>query len=87
MEFRHTAGLASGYGLLVISLLTVINAIRGVAIVVLGSFPVTAGAFFVITNLGIALVAGLGGYVVLQRVRRTGGGYGVNLDWGRVLGP
>lgn len=38
-------------------------------------------------NLGTTLVGGTGGYVILQRVRRTGAGYGVGLNWGRVLGP
>lgn len=87
MDFRRTVGLAFGYGLLAIALFAVMNALRIVALALLGSFPVTVGIFFVMTNLGIALVIGTGGYVVLQRVRRTGGGYGADLSRGRVLGP
>jgi hypothetical protein len=48
---------------------------------------ITDAVFFVMASLGAAFVVGTGGYVVLQRVRRTGAGYGVNLGWGRVLGP
>ena len=87
MDVRRAAGLAFGYGLLVIALLAAVNALRVVALVVFGSVPVTVAVFAVMVNLGAALVVGTGGYVALQRVRRTGAGYGVGLDWGRVLGP
>ncbi|SEL79735.1 hypothetical protein SAMN04488691_10869 [Haloferax larsenii] len=87
MNFRRAAGLVFGYGLLAIALFTVVNSVRGVARVLFGSLPITAGVFFVMANLGAALIVGTGGYVVLQRVRRTDAGYGVDLDWGRVLGP
>jgi hypothetical protein len=87
VEYRRTAGLALGYGLLAIALFSAVNAVRIATLGFLGSITVTRAVLFIMSNLGITLVVGTGGYVVLQRVRRTGGGYGVDLDWGRVLGP
>jgi hypothetical protein len=86
VEVRRAAGLVFGYGLLVLALLAAVNALRIGALGLLGSFPVTDTVFSLMVNLGAALVVGAGGYVTLQRV---GGieGYGVDLDWGRVLGP
>lgn len=87
VKFCRAAGLTFGYGLLMIALLAVGNALRIVALILLGTSPGPTFAFFIMVNVGTALVIGTGGYVVLQRVRRTGAGYGVDLDWGRVLGP
>ncbi|MFD1600300.1 hypothetical protein [Halobellus rarus] len=87
VRFRRAAGLAAGYGLLTIALLAVVNAVRIVTLTLLGSHAYPIAVFFAIVNLGIGLLIGTGGYVVLQRARRHGAGYGVDLDWGRVLGP
>lgn len=86
VKLRRAVGLAFGYGLLLIALLAVLNALRIVAMILLGAPPDSTSVFFVMVNLGTTLVVGTGGLVVLQRVRHTGG-YGANLDWGRVLGP
>lgn len=86
MSARRVAGFAFGYGLLAVAVVAVANALRLVVLGAVGSIVVTDAVFFVMGNLGGALVVGTAGYVVLQRVRRTGGGYGVDLDWGRVLG-
>lgn len=87
MNVRHVAGLALGYALVAIALVTAGNAARIIALGFLGSLLVTRIVFYTMVNLGIALVVGTGGYVAIQRARRIGGGYGVDLDWGRVLGP
>jgi uncharacterized membrane protein len=87
VNFRRAAGLAFGCGLLLLALLAGVNALRIVVQILLGSSPDAVSVFFVMVNLGTALLVGTGGYVVLQRVRRTGAGYGVDLGWGRVLGP
>lgn len=87
MHVRRAVGLAFGYGLLAVALLAAVNALRFVALALLGSLPATDAVFFVMVTLGTALVVGTGGCVVIRRVRRLGSGYGADLDWGRVLGP
>ncbi|MFC7098487.1 hypothetical protein [Halobaculum marinum] len=87
MKVRRLAGVAFGYVLLAVAVLVRANAVRIAALGVLPLVAVTDAVFFAMANLGAAVVAGVGGAVVLQRVRRIGAGYGVDFDWGRVLGP